>query len=55
MSLLHLPEIHDEIHRQITICYEDYKFAAYSHSILLKFVIKNMVMVMIHSERFSRD
>jgi len=20
---LHLPEIHDEIHRQITICYED--------------------------------
>jgi len=31
---LHLPEIHDETCKQITICNDDYKFVAYSHSIL---------------------
>ena len=31
---LHLPEMHDETHKQITICNDDYKFAACSYSIL---------------------
>jgi len=31
----------------------DYKFVAYQYSILQEFAIKNVVMVIIHSERFS--
>ena len=30
---LHLPEMHDESHKHITICNDNYKFVAYSHSI----------------------
>jgi len=46
---LYLPEMHDETH--ITICSVDYKFAANPHSIL-GFVVKNVMIVTIHSERF---
>jgi len=49
---LHLPEMHDETRKQITICNDDYKFVVYPHSILQEFAVKNMVIVMIHSERF---
>ena len=47
---LHLPEMHDKTHKQITICNDDYKFIAYPPSILQKIAVKNMVMVMIHFE-----
>ena len=38
----HLPEMHDEAHKQITICNDTYKYAAYPHSILQEFVVKNV-------------
>ena len=34
---LYLPEMHNETCKQITICIDDYKFAAYSHNILQEF------------------
>ena len=37
---LHLSEIYDETRRQITSCNDDYKFVAFSHSILQEFVAK---------------
>jgi len=49
---LRLPEMHDETHKQITICNDDCKFAVYSHSILYEFAVKNVVMIKIHSKRF---
>ena len=49
---LYLPEMHDENHKQIKICNDGCKFAAYPHSILQKFALKNVLMVMIHSESF---
>jgi len=33
-DVLHLPAAHNEISKQIVICNDDYKFVAYSHSIL---------------------
>jgi len=50
---LHLPEMHDETHKQITICNDDYKFIVQAYSILQKFAVKTVMMVTIHSERFS--
>jgi len=47
---LHLPEMHDETHKQVTICNNKYKFVIYSHSILQEYIVKNVVMVVIHSE-----
>ena len=32
--VLHLPVAYDETPRQIAICNDDYKFAAFSHNIL---------------------
>ena len=49
---LYLLEVHDEICRQLTICNDDYKFTVYPHSTVQEFAIKNVVIVMIHSERF---
>ena len=37
---LHLPEMHDETYKQITICNDDFKFAVYPHSILQNFAVK---------------
>ena len=50
---LHFPKIHDEIQKQITICNDNYKFDAYPHNILQKIAVKNMMIVTIHSVRFS--
>ena len=47
---LHLPITHDEICRQINYN-DDYKFAAYSHDILQKFVVDYEVIVIIYFER----
>ena len=47
---LHLPVAYDETPRQIAICNDDYKFAAFSHSILQEFVVTNEVSGMIHPE-----
>jgi len=52
---LHLPEIHDEIYRQITICNDDYRFVVYPHSSLPEFAVKYVVMILIHSERFPLE
>ena len=49
---LHLPVTDDEISRQIAICNGDYKFAAYTYSILQEFAVDDEVMVMVHFERF---
>ena len=46
---LHLLVTHDETFRHIAICYDDYKFAAFSHSILQKFAV-NEVTCMFHFE-----
>ena len=45
--------MHDETHKQITICNDNYKFVAYPYSILQEFTVKNVVMIMIHSEKYS--
>jgi len=50
---LYLLEMHDDICKQITICNDDYKFDVYPYSILQEFTFKNVVIVTIHSERFS--
>jgi len=50
-----LPKIHDEIRRQTIIYNDNYKFDVYLYSILQEFVIENMVMVKIHSERLSLE
>ena len=52
---LHLPEMHDETRKQITICNDDCKFAVYLHGILQECIVKNMVMVMIYFEMFSLE
>ena len=44
--------MHDKTNKQITVCNDDYKFVEYPHSILQEFVVKNVVMITIHSERF---
>ena len=49
---LHLSEMHYETHKLIIICNDGYKFVAYPHNILQKFVVKNVIMVRIHSKRF---
>jgi len=38
---------------KITIYNDNYKFAAYPHNILQEFATKNMVIITIHSEKFS--
>ena len=40
---LHLPVAHDETPRQIAIYNGNYKFVAFSHSILQEFVVANEV------------
>jgi len=47
---LHLLITYNEIPRQIAICNDDYKFAAFSRSILQEFAVVNKVTGMIHSE-----
>ena len=37
---LHLPEMHDETYKQITICNDDCKIIVYPHSILHEFAVK---------------
>ena len=49
---MHLPVTYDEISRHKTICNDDYKLAAYPHSILRVFAVNDKVMVIIHYERF---
>ena len=55
MSLMHLHVTHDEIHKQIAICNDDYKFAAYPYSSLHEFALDDEVTVTIHFEMFSRN
>ena len=43
----------DDITRQIAICNDTYKFAAYPYSILQEFILDNKVMVMSHPEAVS--
>ena len=43
---LHLLVAHDETSRQIAICNDDYRFAAFSHSILQEFAVVNEVTSM---------
>ena len=47
---LHFPVTRYEILRQITICNNDCKFAAYSHNILHEFTVYDEVMITIHFE-----
>jgi len=47
---LHLPVAHDETSKQITICNDDYKFAAFLHNILQEFAVINEVMGIFHPE-----
>ena len=46
---LHLPIEHDKTPGHIAICNDDYKFTAFSHSILQELIV-NEVMGMFHSE-----
>jgi len=48
--VLHLPVAYDKTPKLIAICNDDYKFAAFSHSILQEFVVVNEVTGMFHPE-----
>ena len=50
---MHFPVTHDEISRKMAICNDDYKCAAYPHSILQEFTVDGKVIVTDHFERFS--
>ena len=45
---LYLPVAYDETLREIAICNDDYKFTAFSHSILQEFTHVNEVTGMFH-------
>jgi len=45
-----LPVAHDETPKQIATCSDNYKFAAFAHSILQEFAVVNEVTCMFHYE-----
>ena len=52
---LHLPVTHDDnLTRQISICNDNNKFAAYPYSILREFTVNNKVIVMNHYETMRK-
>jgi len=52
---LYLPIAHDDdITRYLANCDENYKFAAYSYSILQEFTVDNKVIVTSHSENIKK-
>ena len=49
-TALHLPVTYDDnLTKQIAICNDNYKFAAYAYNILQKFAVDNKVIVLSHS------
>ena len=54
-TVLHLPVVyHYNLTKQIAICNNNYKFAAYSYSILQEFVVDSKVMVTNHTEAVKK-
>ena len=53
-TALYLSVAHDNLTKQIAICNGNYKFAAYSYSILQEFAIDNKVIVTSHYETVKK-